>query len=117
MTEPNPNNTKIDLSQSLMAVMINTSFLYLQSISIYKDLLIPLSTHTISLELRGITAEMSNLLVFNKNAFFLSFFPQEKGMPCPSQHRSENCISQSLLLPQWNRCISHFPLKSLIGKT
>lgn len=50
MTEPHPNNKKIDFSQSLMAVMINTSFIYLQSISIYKDLLIPLSTHTISLE-------------------------------------------------------------------
>jgi len=100
MTEPHPNNTKIDFSQSLMTVMINTSFIYLQSISIYTDLLIPLSTHTISLQLRGITGEMSNLLVFNKNDFFLSFCAREKGMPCTSQCRSKDSTSQTLLLPQ-----------------
>lgn len=83
MTESHPNNTKIDFSQSLMALMINTSFIYLQSISVYKDLLIPLSTHTISLELHGITAETSNLIVFNKDAFFLSFFVSGEGHALP----------------------------------
>lgn len=34
-----------------MEVMINTSFIYLQSVRIYKGLLIPLSIHKISLEL------------------------------------------------------------------
>lgn len=58
-----------------MAVMINTSFIYLQCISIYKDVLAPLSTHTVSLELHGITAEMYNLLDFNSIFLSLSFFP------------------------------------------
>lgn len=117
MTEPYPNNTKTDISWSLMEVMINTSFIYLQSISIYKDLLIPLSVHKMSLGLHGIRTEMPNLLIFSKNAYFLSLFsPQEKGMPCPSQCQSEDCTAQSLPLSQWTRCISHFPLKSPIVK-
>lgn len=51
MTDPHPNERKIDLSQSLMAVMINTSFIYL--FKVYQRLrrFAPssLSTHTISL--------------------------------------------------------------------
>lgn len=75
-----------------MEVMINTSFIYLQSISAFKDLFIPLSMYKISLELHSIRAEMSNLSIFSKNACFLSLFSsQEKGMPCPSQGRAEGC--------------------------
>lgn len=80
ITKSHPNNTKIDFSQSLV-MMINTSFIYLQCISIYKDSLIPLSTHTISLELHGIVLQQKCLICKSPTtvpSFY--FFPQEKGI-------------------------------------
>lgn len=98
-----------------MAVMINTSFIYLQCISIYKDVLAPLSTHTVSLELHGITAEMCNLLDFNSIFLSLFFSPMRTVYPAlPSIDPKTAYLS---LLPQHNRFISHFSQKCTIGKT
>lgn len=76
-----------------MEIMINISFLYLQSISIYKNLFIPLSIHKISLELLNIGEEMSNLSIFTKNAFSLYFPLRRRAHPAfPSVVLKTACL-------------------------
>lgn len=51
MTDPHPNNRKIDLSQSLIAVMINTSFIYLFTVYQHLRRFASSSEHTYNLSL------------------------------------------------------------------